>query len=137
MITLHPFDPETNYSELCSWWTGHNVPCIPKLVLPRGWMASGSGLNIAASFLYVADGKLAMIEWTTTNPKCCWSKDMLMSVKSLWAHLESVAAAERCVAMMSMVRPGSGEQRLMGKLGYINPSDDKGHLMYIKALVHD
>src|ERR1700722_11316006 len=135
MITYQPIDLDRDYSTLLGWWKDHGKLHVPRVILPRGWMAVASGVELAASFLYVVEGKLAMIIYTTTNPRCCWSRDMLEGVKGLYAHLESVATAEGCLAMLSMVAPNTGQERIMTKMGYGTSDDDVGHRIFAKPIL--
>jgi hypothetical protein len=135
MIHFRPIIIQEDYETLCSWWRDHHVLAVPKMILPRGWMAEASGVEIAASFLYMDPGKIGVIEWTTTNPKCAFSRDLLMAVKGLYEHLEAVAKAEGCIAVLSFVKPKGSEERIMSKMGYVTSAEDCGHRLYAKPLV--
>ncbi len=135
MITFEPITLSRDSEVLESWWKGHKSPPVPQIILPRGWFAVGSGVRIAASFLYVAEKQIAVIEWTTTNPACAYSRDLVEAVKGLYDHLESVARGEGCMAVISFVRPGSWEERTMVKSGYTTSTDDTGHRLYAKPLI--
>lgn len=117
-----------------SWWAGHGSLPVPRLILPRGWIAEENGVKIAASFLYVAEGKLAVIEWTTTNPECALSPALVAAVKGLYQHLEDAAQAEGCVAMISFVELDRSEERILKRMGYINTPDSKMHRMLTKPV---
>lgn len=135
MITFRPFEPEKDFPMLQSWWKRHGVQEVPKLLLVRGWIAEGAGLAIAASFLYLDPKNIAMIEWTTTNPQCSFSRDSLEAVKGLYRTLEAAAKEAGCLAIFSLVKPNGSEQRIMSKMGYAASSDDVGHLLYAKPLI--
>lgn len=136
MILFRPIDLDRDYDTLLKWWKGHGVPHIPQVILPRGWMAHSAGVEIAASFLYIVESKLAMIEWTTTNPQMCTSRDLVAAVRGLYEHLEAAATAEKCLAMLSMVAPNTGEERIMTKMGYTPQSSmEKLHRMFAKPII--
>ena len=135
-INFRKVDLDRDYETLCRWWDGHKTLHVPRVILPRGWIAEGGGIEIAASFLYLDPERIAVIEWTTTNPQCAMSADLLAAVKGLYAHLEAAAVEAKCLAVLSFVRPGSGEQRIMMKMGYCTswPEADPGHITYAKKL---
>lgn len=58
------------YQTLCSWWTTHSWPAIPREMLPmRGYMAFQNDTPVIAGFLYRDDTSLVgMIEWIVSNP---------------------------------------------------------------------
>jgi hypothetical protein len=132
-----PFDREKDYPTLALWWEGHHAPAMPLLALPvDGWVAVMGGVQIAMAFVYIArDGSMAMIEWTTTNPQCAFSRNLLEAVKGLWTKLEEEAKKAGCFCVLSMVKPGSSESRLLPRLGYVaGGGRDPGHHMYAKSL---
>lgn len=135
MITYRKIDLEAEYQKLCDWWKGHGALEIPRGVLPPdAWIASAGGIEIAASFLYVAKGNIAVIEWTTTNPSCAFSRDLVEAVKGLYSKLEEIAAADGCAMILSFVKPNGSEQRIMARSGYVTSTDDVGHRLYAKPL---
>lgn len=134
MIEFRPISLDKDYPTLCDWWAGHNAASVHRYILPRGWIAHSAGVEIAASFLYVADGKIAVVEWTTTNPKCAASRDLVAAVKGLYAHLESVAKAEGCVAMLSFVEPNKSEERILIRMGYAYSPNDRMHRVVAKPI---
>ena len=132
-MKFRPIDLERDYPTLEKWWLGHNALPVPRAILPRGWIAEEAGVEIAASFLYMDPGKIGVIEWTTTNPACAFSRDIVFAVKGLYAHLEEQAKSEGCIAIISFVKPKSSEERIMSKLGYAT-SQDCGHRLFAKPL---
>lgn len=134
MISFRPIDLDRDYPTLEAWWKGHNSLPAPKIILPDGWIAFAGGVEIAASFLYSHRGKIGVIEWTTTNPKCGFSRDLVEAVKGLYAKLEAVAAADGCVAVISFVKPKSSEERIMSRAGWVTSTEDCGHRLYAKPL---
>lgn len=132
-MDFKPIDLDRDYDLLCQWWTDHGALCVPKVILPRGWFAVDLGVKIAASFLYVAPEQLAMIEYTTTNPRMSLSRITLTAVKGLYARLEEEARELGCVAILSMVAPNTSEERIMTRMGYAT-SEQKFHRMYGKPL---
>jgi len=129
-----PIELERDYPMLCKWWSGHKANPPAKIILPRGWVAAGSGLPIAACFLYVAEGKIAVIEYMTTNPQVAHSRELWITVCALYDYLEKVAKDEGCQAIISFVKPNSSEQRIMVRMGYATSDDDPGHKLYGKPL---
>jgi len=60
---------ETNYGELCGWWTKHQHAIIPYSSLGIGVVVSSEDKNLAMSFIYTMDGcDAAQLCWTTSNP---------------------------------------------------------------------
>lgn len=132
-ISYRPFE-DKDYEVLVSWWRGHNSPPWPKVVLPRGLIAVGSGVDMAASFLYLTPDKIAVIEFTTVNPALARSRDSLAAVKGLFAALEEEARAAGCLAVITFVKPNGSEQHIVTKIGYATSTDDCGHRLYAKPL---
>lgn len=135
MITFRPIDIENDYPTLEAWWFGHNSLPVPKLFLPRGWIAESCGIKMAASFLYMDPKLIGVIEWTTTNPRCALSRDLVEAVRGLYSKLEEEAKASGCLAIISFVKPKSSEERIMAKMGFATSADDTGHRMFAKPLV--
>jgi len=139
MSTIRAIDLETDLPMLRKWWELHKaVPC-PEAFLPQGFIVSAGGVDVAAAFLYLdVGGKLAMIEYLTTNPSVAFSRYLVEDVKQLITHVESVALAQGCTGIISMVAPGTGEYRLMQRMGYLPPDDGaKPHVMFGKRLVKE
>lgn len=134
MIEFRPIDLDRDYPTLESWWKGHGTAAVHRFILPRGWLAFSAGVEIAASFLYVADGKIAVIEWTTTNPACAFSRGLVEAVKGLYAKLEEVAQSEGCVAMLSFVEPNKSEDRILRRMGYAYSPNDRMHRIVAKPI---
>jgi hypothetical protein len=125
----------SDYTTLEKWWRGHNAVPVHRAILPPdGWIAHACGVEIAASFLYVAVGRIAVIEFTTTNPQCALSRDLVEAVRGLYERLEIAAREAGCVAVISFVDPDSWERRTMAKMGYTTSADAKPHLMFAKPL---
>lgn len=137
MIEYRPIDLAVDYPTLCEWWSGHSALAVPREILPDGWFACVDGVEVAASFLYLCRGQIAVIEWTTTNPACKLSKNSLAAVKGLFAHLEEVARSEGCIVVISFVKPNGSEQRIVEKIGYATSTDDVGHRLYAKPLSNE
>lgn len=119
---------------LNGWWEAHKTVPVHKAYLPNGWMVSGGGVDVAVLFLYLdVNGKFAMIEYLTTNPKIAFSRFLLDDIRLLVDYVEQRARDQGCVVITSMVVPGTGEARLYNKLGYIS-GGDRPHQMYCKQL---
>lgn len=86
------------------------------------------------SFLYMDPKLIGVIEWTTTNPALAFSRDIVLAVKGLYAHLEQTAKDAGCVAVISFVKPNSSEERIMAKMGFATSNDDPGHRLFAKPL---
>lgn len=139
MSTIRAIDLETDLPMLRKWWELHKaVPC-PESFLPQGYLISAGGVDVAAAFLYLdAGGKLAMIEYLTTNPTVAFSRYLVEDVRALIRHVEEQAIAQGCTGIISMVAPGTGEDRLMQRMGYLPPdAGAKPHVMFCKRLVKE
>jgi hypothetical protein len=133
-VNIRPIDLDMDYTKLCLWWEGHKALPVPRHFLPFGFMAEEDGHDIAACFLYLdVTGRLSMIEYLTTNPEFSLSKKTLAAFKSLIAHVESLSFRQGCRAIISMVAPGTSEERIMGKLGYAT-STGVAHRMWGRKL---
>lgn len=127
--------PESDFSTLARWWEVRKI-CIPfpASLMPRGYLVEDGPVQIAAAFLYLdIDGAWAMTEWLTTNPSLAYSRSLIEGVHVLLTHMEETARARGCTSIISMVAPGTGEERLMQKMGYIT-SEGPAHKMYGKVL---
>lgn len=134
MIQFRPINLDTDYATLESWSKGHKSLPPPRAILPRGWIAEASGVPIAMSFLYMDPMLIGVIEWTTTNPACAFSRELVLAVKGLYSHLEQTAKDAGCVAVISFVKPRSSEERIMTKMGFATSADDTGHRLFAKPL---
>ena len=139
MSTIRELDLANDLPMLRKWWELHKaVPC-PESFLPQGFLISAGGVDVAAAFLYMdVGGKLAMIEYLTTNPSVAFSRYLVEDVKALIAHVEAVAVKQGCTGIISMVAPETGEFRLMQRMGYLPPDvGAKPHVMFCKRLVKE
>ena len=133
-VSFVSVDLERDYSMFCSWWADHKAVPVPKIILPTGWIACGSGLPMAVCFLYAVEGKIAVLEFMTTNPRVAFSKDLWIAVCALYKHVEEQAKAEGCVSIISFVKPNSSEERILKRMDYATSEDDPGHKLYAKPL---
>ncbi|GEM_PF-1878256 len=129
MISFRPFSLEKDYPTLVRWWERRGTPVMPEIVIPDGVVAHSAGLDIAMSFLYFHRGKIGVIELTTTNPACAFSKDLVVAWTGVYKALYDVAREAGCKAIVSFVEPDSGEERILQKLGYVCSPDSKPHRM--------
>lgn len=137
MTQIRSIELTTDLPMLQRWWDGHKAIAVPEVFLPQGYLISSGGVDIAAAFLYVdIGGKLAMVEYLTTNPNVAFSRFLVDDVKYLLLHIEGVAVSRGCKGIISMVSPGTGEDRLMRRMGYI-PPDGPPHVMFCKQLVKE
>ena len=126
--------PEQDFPTLKEWWVKHGAIPVPEAFLPWGFMAVDGADEIAAGFLYLdASGKMAMVEYLTTNPAFSFTKRTVKAWHLLLEHIEKLAKEQGCSAIISMVAPGSSEERIMGRLGY-ETSEGTAHKMYGKRL---
>lgn len=140
MSTIRPIDLATDLITLRKWWEGHGALAVPEYLLPQGFMVTAGGVDIAAAFLYLdVGGKIAVTEYLTTNPSISFSRYLVDDVRKLLAHIEgvalagAVAAGRSSIMILSFVKPASGEERLMARLGY--QSDGGGpHNIFLKPL---
>jgi hypothetical protein len=106
-------------------------------MLPQGYLISAGGVDIAAAFLYLdVGGKIAVVEYLTTNPSICFSRYLVEDIKALIAHIEDIASARGSITILSFVAPGTGEERLLQRLGY-QTSEGPAHRIYAKALIKE
>lgn len=134
-MTVRTVIPEQDFPTLRAWWEKHGALPVPEAFLPQGFMAHQDGIDYAACFLYLdVTGKCSMVEYLTTNPDFSATKRSLAAFKALLCHVEHLTLAQGCGAIISMVAPGSSEERIMKKLGYIT-STGPGHRMFGKVLV--
>ena len=132
-MNIRPFIFENDLMLVALWWQGHGANIVMPELLPRGWIAEEAGVPIAVSFLYVGDGKVGLIEYTTTNPDFSGSRQSLNAVKGLWNYLEAVAYDEGCSAIFTLVAPDSHEEREFTRRGF--STDEKGmHKLLAKVL---
>lgn len=136
MSVIRPIDLAADLPMLRQWWTRHGAIACPESFLPQGFLVSSGGVDIAAAFLYLdAGGKLAMIEYLTTNPAVMFSRYLVQDVTQLIRHIEGVARDQGCEGIISMVAPRTGEERLMTKLDYLPPDPGHpAHRMFCKRL---
>ncbi len=134
-MNIRSYVAEKDLPMLMEWWGKHGVLPVPPALLPQGFIAEEGGNDYAACFLYLdVSGKCAMVEYLTTNPDFSFSRKSLAAFKALLFHVEHLTLAQGCGAIISMVAPGSSEERIMKKLGYIT-SSGPSHRMYGKVLV--
>lgn len=136
MTQIRPIDLTTDLPMLRKWWEGHGAIACPEAFLPQGYLISAGGVDVAAAFLYLdVGGKLAMVEYLTTNPSVSFSRYMVQDVKMLLLHIEGIAKAHGCTGIISMVAPGTGEDRLMRRMGFLPPAENEpAHIMFCKKL---
>lgn len=134
MSTIRQIDLDQDLPMLDAWWTAHKTVPVARPYLPNGWLVSVRGVPVAALFLYLdVNGKFAMVEYLTTNPECSSSRFLVDDVKLLVAYVEQKARDQGCVVITSMVVPGTGEERLYTRLGYVS-GGDRPHQMWCKQL---
>jgi hypothetical protein len=133
-MTIRAYNNDLDYPMIRSWWQVHGSPVMPPAVfLPStGFIAENEDGPIAASFLYCVIGGISIIEFTTTNPVCKLSKDLVKAVKALYTHLEELAFKNGAPCVLSFVKPNSGEARIMAKSGYQDLQGD-AHTTYGKS----
>lgn len=129
MIQFRPFSSETDYPTLVEWWRRRGTPVMPEIVIPDGVVAHAGGVDVAMSFLYFHRGKIGVIELTTTNPACAFSKDLVAAWNGVYDRLYEIAREAGCKAIVSFVEPDSAEERILFKKGYVCSPDSKPHRM--------
>jgi hypothetical protein len=134
-MPIRAFNHESDYPNLVKWWTGHHATILAVEVLPRGWVVTAGGVDIACAFMLVdVDGKWAVMEFLTTNPSVAFSRHLVADIRALAAHIEAVAIHQGCTFILSFVGADTGEERLMKGIGYLE-SDGKRHKIFAKSLV--
>lgn len=65
-----PFDPNTHYPIISTWWRAYNFPVMPLDHLPATGVVVVNALNepVLAGFIYKTDCKFAQLEWIVANP---------------------------------------------------------------------
>lgn len=133
-MNIRDMIPETDLPVVRGWWEKHGAIPVPEAFLPRGFVAEEGGNQIAACFLYRDEGgRLACVEYITTNPAHSFSRSSVLAVHALLRHAEERAAEMGCRAIFSFVAPGTSEERIMGRAGY-STSDQVPHRMFGKVL---
>ncbi len=120
-----------------AWWKERGCATLAKDIFPTdGAVAYFDSRPVAMAFLYICrDGRLAMIEWTSTNPASDISaRAKLQGVKALWEQLEMEARLMGCLCVLSMVTPNGSEEHLMGKMGWFVAPNQTPHVMCAKRL---
>ncbi len=144
MSTIRSIDLTADLPMLRQWWAGHGAIPVPEYLLPQGFLVSAGGVDIAAVFLYLdVSGRIAVVEYLTTNPTVSFSRILVDEVRKLRAHVEVVALAQAvangrpAITMLSFVKPSSGEERLLARIGY--KADDSGvpHKIMAKPLIKE
>lgn len=134
---IRPLNLTEDYPLLCEWWKARGHAVLDQAVFPEeGAVYVANNRPVAMSFLY-ADrmGKLAMIEFTSTNPDPAISaRSKLRGVKELFGRLEAEARERGCLCVLSMVTPNGSEEHLLSKLGWVTSPDQKPHVMAAKRL---
>lgn len=136
-MPIRPIILATDLPTLRSWWSAHKALEVPEFMLEGadGFMVHDGGVEIAACFAYLGlNTRFAVVEFITTNPRVAQSKASLRAVYELLAHVEAFAKARGALALFSFVAPGTGEERIMDKIGYVT-SQGVGHRMWGKQLV--
>lgn len=137
MSTIRPIDLPTDLPMLRRWWDAHKSLPVPENMLPQGFLITAGGVDIAAAFLYLdVGGKIAVVEYLTTNPTVAFSRYLIEDVKKLIDHIERCATAGGNIVILSFVRPGTGEERLLHRLGY-RTDDGPAHKIYAKPLIKE
>lgn len=134
-MKLRAFEESLHYVAISKWWTSRDLPVVPTEILPpTGVIAeSGSGDFLAAAWMYHEEsGRLAVIDWITTNP------DMPIRLTSqgvevLLDFLKTTARENGCRNVISWAAKDTGLQRMMVRSGW---TDQKSvpHTMLFQAL---
>jgi hypothetical protein len=135
-VNIRPVVLERDLATLQGWWAAHKALPVPEFFLQgaEGFFCEAGGVDIAVAFVYLGLAcKFAVVEYITTNPACSNSRSSLEAVYSLLAHAEKIARENGCRSILSMIAPGSSEERIMGKVGYVT-SSGVSHRMWGKEL---
>ena len=134
-MKLHLFSLKEHYPIVTSWWSGRQLPSIPVCILPdNGIIVEGGDTSfLAAGWMYLEEtGRLAVIDWITTNPEA----NTLMARGAVQMILDffSKSAKERgCPNIMSFVAKDTGLHRLMVKDGWTDQQSEP-HVMLFKTV---
>lgn len=137
MHTVRPIVFPDDLPLLNAWWAGHGaIPC-PESFLPQGWIVSAGGVDVAAAFLYLdVGGKIAAIEYLTTNPTIAFSRYLVDDVRRLVWHIEGEAHKRGATSILSFVKPNTGEERLYRRLGFTT-DDGPPHKIWGKRITKE
>ena len=141
MSQIRPIDLATDLAILRKWWDGHGALSVPENLLAQGCICTSGGVDICAAFYYMdVSGRIAVIEWLTTNPSVAFSRYLVDDVRRLIAHIEALAYAQcdkagsKGCTILSFVAPGTGEERLWKSIGYTT-SEGPSHRIYAKTTI--
>lgn len=68
MVTRY-FDSNKDYTDVATWWSGHNWPIIPPDYLPKlGIIVEDDDFKYCCGWLYRTDSLIAWLEYVVTNP---------------------------------------------------------------------
>ena len=138
VVTLRPLNLDEDYPLLMEWWRVRGGTLLVKEIFPgTGAVAYVDNRPVAMSFLYCdRDGRLAFIEWTSTNPaKDIRARNKLAAVKALFEHLTMEARLFGCSCVLSLVAPNGSEDHLLKKMGWApSAQSDVPHVMFGKRL---
>lgn len=70
MISVRPYNQDTDYELFAQWWKDHNFDAVPPVALPAlGVVTEYNGKPVAAAWLYLdTSTPIGMLEWIVTDP---------------------------------------------------------------------
>jgi hypothetical protein len=131
MITVRPFNRETDYELFVQWWIGHDFSPVPLEVLPAlGIVAEHHGKLAAAAWLYLdSSTPVGMLEWIVTNPTNN-PKISAIAITHVIQALRFSAMENGHTVILSSCRQES-LARLMERLGFQETDKNVTHLVSI------
>ena len=122
MISTRTVNLTKDYKTLEGWWHGHGLPSIPRELLPdTGLFVREDETDCAAGWVYIdSGGKIAVIDWITTNPALSGMLSMSDAVRALNDALEVMARLAGCGSALTFVADDSGLERLLENRGWMN-----------------
>ena len=131
MISIRPYEPETDYPLFAEWWTGHNFTPVPANILPLlGNVALYNDKPVAAAWLYMdSSTPIAMLEWLVTDP----ANNPKISAIGLVHVVQSLKLAAATAAHPVILASCRQESlaRLLVKTGFTLADKDVIHLISI------
>ncbi len=107
----------TDYEEICRWWTARGWGCIPIELLPSGWVVEKDGKLLCAGFLYTAsNAPVGYLEYIVSNPDN-GLKENYKALDYLMEEIVTFAKYSMIKAMFGRVKQ-RGLEKLYNKHGF-------------------
>jgi hypothetical protein len=133
-MKIRAYVAETDYPLLASWWQRRGLPAVPQQLLPEfGAFAHVGNIDVAAGFVYFEEkGRVAVVDWISTNPTVASGPTTLEAVAHLIRFFEDAAKNRGCANVFSFVAQNTGLHRLMVRAGWQDPKSVP-HIVLFKS----